>query len=138
MKNHRSNLNWSLWGAAGILALLFLLPLIIPGDGLINLGFGFDVKTVTAMVFLPALFFVVGYRTNLDSPPDWFHLFVLTLTYLLAMLMITRGHNLSTIGVFMIYYIVSDVVGSLSGRSKNHNLTTTDSHNKSTQYRRNG
>lgn len=127
MKNHRSNLNWSLWGAAGILALLFLLPFKIPGDGPINLGFGFDVRTLTAMIFLPALFFMVGYRTNLDIPPDWFHLLILTPTYLLAMLVITRGQNLATIGVFMTFYIVSDVVGSLSGRSRNRKLTTADS-----------
>ena len=119
MKIQRSSLIWSVWGAAGMLALLFLIPRVMPNDKLINLGLGFDVKTLTALVFLPALYFMVGYRTNLDNPPDWIHLILMVITYGLAMLLLTRGQNLATSGLFLMYYLVSDIVGSLSGRSMN-------------------
>lgn len=117
MKIHRDNLGWSLWGSAGILALLFLIPLVVPGEGPIALGLGFDLKTLTALVVLPALFFLIGFRTNRYNPPDWLQLMILTAVYVLALLLLTRGTQLGTIALFAFFYIVCDIVGIFSGQS---------------------
>ncbi len=120
MKIQRRILVWSLWGGAGILSLLLLLPLIIAQEAPVAAGLGFDLKTLTYLLLVPLLFFLIGYRINQELNQDWMHSIIMLLVFIAAMVLITGGQSLQTIAVLALFNLFCDFLGSAAGRQAFH------------------